>query len=185
MDFSSIGESHNNHGSVAPHPLERTAGGPTILQESNASNLLTLTSDSLPDIFRKPAALQQQQQDKTEERVSKWGYGPSCPSKLSQHAEETPARPTPAGPLSRAQSCNPWMKPFVFQQSTEDLATPLPFNISLDKSTTSDTSSALGLLTTIKAQPAVPPVIQSSEKFVSVKEEQPLVAAKAPGELVC
>ncbi|EFX62920.1 hypothetical protein DAPPUDRAFT_336207 [Daphnia pulex] len=34
-----------------------------VLQESNASNLLTLTSDSLPDIFQ--------------DKVSKWGYGPS------------------------------------------------------------------------------------------------------------
>ncbi|EFX66045.1 hypothetical protein DAPPUDRAFT_332606 [Daphnia pulex] len=34
-----------------------------VLQESNASNLLTLTSDSLPDIFQ--------------DKVSKWGYCPS------------------------------------------------------------------------------------------------------------
>lgn len=56
-----------------------------VLQESNVSNLLTLTSDSLPDIFRKPIIQQQHEiplnlQSKfgnSEDRVSKWGYGPS------------------------------------------------------------------------------------------------------------
>lgn len=56
-----------------------------VLQESNASNLLTLTSDSLPDIFRKPISQQQHEvplnlQSKfgnSEDKVSKWGYGPS------------------------------------------------------------------------------------------------------------
>ena len=49
------------------------------------SNLLTLTSDSLPDIFRKPIIQQQHDiplnlQSKfgnSEDKVSKWGYGPS------------------------------------------------------------------------------------------------------------
>ena len=53
----------------------------SILQESNMPNLIT--SDSLPDIFRKPIV---QQSDtiinnlpkmNEEEKVSKWGYGPS------------------------------------------------------------------------------------------------------------
>lgn len=56
-----------------------------VLQESNVSNLLTLTSDSLPDIFRKPIIQQQHDiplnlQSKfgnSEDKVSKWGYGPS------------------------------------------------------------------------------------------------------------
>lgn len=56
-----------------------------ILQESSVSNLLTLTSDSLPDIFRKPIIQQQPDvalslQSKIvnlEEKVSKWGYGPN------------------------------------------------------------------------------------------------------------
>ena len=56
-----------------------------VLQESNVSNLLTLTSDSLPDIFRKPITQQQHEiplnlQSKfgnSEDKVSKWGYGPS------------------------------------------------------------------------------------------------------------
>ena len=59
-----------------------------ILQETNVGNLIT--SDSLPDIFRKP--ITQQSTDtifnnlpkmNEEEKVSKWGYGPStlgdCP----------------------------------------------------------------------------------------------------------
>ena len=55
-----------------------------ILQENSVSNLLTLTSDSLPDIFRKPIIQQQPDvalslQSKCtnpEDKVSKWGYGP-------------------------------------------------------------------------------------------------------------
>ena len=56
-----------------------------VLQENSMSNLLTLTSDSLPDIFRKPII--QQQPDAAlslqtkfvnpEDKVSKWGYGPT------------------------------------------------------------------------------------------------------------
>jgi len=53
-------------------------------QDSSMSNLLTLTSDSLPDIFRKPITQQQPDlsssiqthQQVTIEKVSKWGYGP-------------------------------------------------------------------------------------------------------------
>ncbi|XP_046640372.1 uncharacterized protein LOC124325220 [Daphnia pulicaria] len=56
-----------------------------VLQESNASNLLTLTSDSLPDIFRKPISQQQHEVplnlqskfDNSEDKVSKLGYCPS------------------------------------------------------------------------------------------------------------
>jgi serine/threonine-protein kinase TTK/MPS1 len=56
-----------------------------VLQESNVSNLLTLTSDSLPDIFRKPISQQQHEvplnlQSKfgnSEDKVSKLGYCPS------------------------------------------------------------------------------------------------------------
>ena len=51
------------------------------------SNLLTLTSDSLPDIFRKPITQQQPDlsslpihQHVTTEKVSKWGYGPTTSS---------------------------------------------------------------------------------------------------------
>ncbi|EFX77847.1 hypothetical protein DAPPUDRAFT_321091 [Daphnia pulex] len=50
------------------HMLERNttqekAHYNNVLQESNASNLLTLTSDSLPDIFRKPISQQQHEND--------------------------------------------------------------------------------------------------------------------------
>ena len=61
----------------------------SILQESNVPNLLTMTSDSLPDIFRKPITqpsdiiFNSSSKGNEEEKVSKWGYGPSsmgdCP----------------------------------------------------------------------------------------------------------
>lgn len=65
-------------------PQDKTQSN--ILQEINPSNLMSQTSDSLPDIFRKPLSTQQQdgafnvlpKTTVAEDRVSKWGYGPHC-----------------------------------------------------------------------------------------------------------
>ena len=56
-----------------------------VLQDSSMSNLMSATSDSLPDIFRQPITQQPVPKvNATEEKVSKWGYGPSslseCPA---------------------------------------------------------------------------------------------------------
>lgn len=83
---------HTNEKSV----LERTQSH--VLQESSVSNLLTLTSDSLPDIFRKPIIQQQPDvalslQSKAanfEDKVSKWGYGPSSNNTQSSVATNKP-----------------------------------------------------------------------------------------------
>ncbi|XP_057370805.1 probable serine/threonine-protein kinase dyrk2 [Daphnia carinata] len=63
-----------------------------VLQETSVSNLFSLTSDSLPDIFRKPII--QQQPDialnlqskfsQSEDKVSRWGYGPSSSMNIQQ-----------------------------------------------------------------------------------------------------
>jgi hypothetical protein len=75
---------HSLH-TVERNTTQEKAHCNNVLQESNVSNLLTLTSDSLPDIFRKPISQQQHEiplnlQSKfgnSEDKVSKWGYGPS------------------------------------------------------------------------------------------------------------
>lgn len=83
---------HNNDKSSV---FERTTHS-NVLQES--SNLLSITSDSLPDIFRKPIIQQQPDvalslQSKTvnfEDKVSKWGYGPSSNNTQSGAAINKP-----------------------------------------------------------------------------------------------
>lgn len=63
-----------------------------VLQEASVSNLFSVTSDSLPDIFRRPIIQQQPDialnlQSKfchIEDKVSRWGYGPSSSTNAQQ-----------------------------------------------------------------------------------------------------
>jgi serine/threonine-protein kinase TTK/MPS1 len=63
-----------------------------VLQEASVSNLFSVTSDSLPDIFRRPIIQQQPDialnlQSKfchVEDKVSGWGYGPSSSTNAQQ-----------------------------------------------------------------------------------------------------
>lgn len=63
-----------------------------VPQETSMSNLFSITSDSLPDIFRKPIIQQQPDialnlQSKfchAEDKVSRWGYGPSSSTNAQQ-----------------------------------------------------------------------------------------------------
>ena len=177
-------------------PQEKTHN--MVLQDSSLSNLLTLTSDSLPDIFRKPIAQQQPdlslQTHSTNEKVSKWGYGPSSSSFCSGQKIQTETAKLQTDLFKAAKEEIPNKLPIFKTQSLCEQVNPVGsrsenstwyhqetslklreqssyiFGNSFDKSTnntsTSATATTLNLLSqpTVKVHPVVDQLPPSAQK---------------------
>lgn len=132
---------HSLHTNERSSAFEKTHSN--VLEESNVSNLLTITSDSLPDIFRKPIIQQQPDvalslQSKAvhfEDKVSKWGYGPSSNNTQSGMASSKPQQNEPCTePTSKAFRD----ESFLLKTVKEESPVALPNSVNSQLNSTKD-----------------------------------------------